>query len=56
MWQFIDIFKTLMGDKYGLYKRTDDGVTVYRCDTMQPADHETGGYFRASAALQQKGL
>lgn len=57
MWELIDVFYTVFQrEEYGLYKRRDDGVTVYRCAKSLPPAKETGGYFKASAALNAKGL
>lgn len=57
MWELVDVFYTVFRrNEYGLYKRTDKGVTVYKCAKSLPPDSEESGYFQASTALRQKGL
>jgi hypothetical protein len=56
-WQAADKFLTVFTrEEYSLWKTTVDGVTVYLCSKEKPADDQTSGYFKASAALSQKGL
>lgn len=57
-WQFIDYFhRRDIGKVYGLYKAVNPShelPTIYICSEQYPK--ETGGYYRASEALIQKGL